>query len=207
MKNLLNFYLKIGQLKNIKRKGVTFYGIKNPDSTTDHSFRLAIMAWLFGKERKISQEKAIKIALIHDFPKIITGDITPYNGLLPKNKKEREEFVKKWRRLSLKEKKKRLTQKFNKEYKALKKLISGLPKNTKKEIKKLWIDYHRMRSSEARFVYQLDMIENLIEALECRKKKKEFPTRPWWEHADEVIDDPLLLKFLKEIEKRELKEN
>lgn len=50
------------------------------------------------------------------------------------------------------------------------------------------------------------MVENLLEALEWYKKDKKFPTRPWWEHAKEVIDDPILLKFLKEIDREELRE-
>jgi len=207
MKNILNFLLEVGKLKNIERKGITFYGVKKPDSATDHSFRIALMAWVFSQEKKINLEKAIKIALIHDICKILTGDITPYDGLLPKSKKEREKFVRRWRRLPLREKEKRYAEKFEKEYTALKKLTAKLPKNLKKEIIDVWLDYHRGGSSEAKFVSQLDILENLLEAFEWWKKNKKFPTKPWWEHADEVIDDPLLLKFLKEIEKEELKKN
>ena len=93
MKNILNFLIKIGQLKDVQRKGITFYGVKKPCSAADHSFRMVFMAWLFGKEKKINLGKALKIALIHDICKVYTGDITPYDGLLPRNKKERDRFV------------------------------------------------------------------------------------------------------------------
>jgi len=205
MKNTLEFLIEVGRLKNIKRKGVAFYGVKNPDSATDHSFRMAMMIWLFGNEKKINIEKALKIALIHDICKVLTGDITPYDGLLPENKKERDIFVRRWRRLSLNKKEQRHIQKFKKEYSALKKLISQLPPKIKEEIKRLWLDYHRSESPEAKFVSQIDIAENLLEAFEWRKKNKKFPTQPWWEHAEEVIDDQSLLNFLKEIEKEELK--
>jgi len=205
MKNILKFLIDVGKLKNIQRKGMTFYGIKEPDSATDHSFRMALMVWLFSEGKNINTEKALKIALIHDICKILTGDITPYDGLLPENKKEQDEFVRKWRRLSLKNKKERHTKKFKKEYSALKKIISGLSPKTKKEIKNLWLQYHRPESPEAKFVSQIDIVENLLEAFEWWKKNKKFPTKPWWEHADEVIDNPLLQRFLKEIEKEELK--
>lgn len=205
MKNILKFLIEVGRLKNIKRKGIAFYGVKNPDSAIDHSFRMAVMIWLFGKEKKINIEKALKIALIHDICKVLTGDITPYDGLLPENKKERDKFVRRWRRLSLDIKEKRYTQKFKKEYSALKKLISQLPPKMKEEIKKIWLDYHRSESPEAKFVSQIDIAENLLEAFEWWKKNKKFPTGPWWQHADEVIDDPTLSNFLKEIEKEELK--
>lgn len=205
MKNILKFLIEVGRLKDIQRKGITFYGVKNPDSATDHSFRMAMMIWLFGKEKKINIEKALKIALIHDICKVLTGDITPYDGLLPKNKKERDAFVRRWRRLSLNKKERRHIQKFKKEYSALKKLTSQLPPKIKEEIRKIWVDYHKNGSPEAKFVSQIDIAENLLEAFEWWKKNKKFPTQPWWEHADEVIDDLNLLKFLKEIEKEELK--
>jgi len=205
MKNILNFLLEVGKLKNIKRKGITFYGVKKPDRATDHAFRMAVMAWLFGQEKELSVEKVFKMALIHDLCKVLTGDITPYNGLLPKDKKERNQFVRRWRRLPLKEKEKRYAEKFKKEYDALKKLTSKLPNQLKKEMVILWLDYAKAESPESRFAHQLDIVENLLEAFEWWKKNKEFPTQPWWEHADEVVDDPTLLKFLKEIEKEELK--
>jgi putative hydrolase of HD superfamily len=96
MKNILNFLLKVGKLKNVERKGITFYGVKNSDSATDHTFRMAIMVWLFGFGRKIQMEKALKLALIHDISKVLAGDITPYDGLLPKDKMERDKFVMRW---------------------------------------------------------------------------------------------------------------
>jgi len=205
MRDLLDFLIEIGKLKKIKRKGVAFYGVKKPDSAVDHSFRMALMVWFLGQKRKINIEKAFKIALIHDICKVLTGDITPYDGLLPKDKKERDGFVRRWRRLRLNEKEKRYTKKFKKEYNALKKLILKLSTNLRKEITEVWLDYHKGRSPEARFISQLDIAENLLEAFEWWKKNKKFPTKPWWEHADEVIDDPILLKFLKVIEKEELK--
>jgi len=197
--------MEAGKLKNVKRKGISFYGVKYPDSATDHAFRMAIMVWLLGKNKRINHEKAIKIALLHDLCKIYTGDITPYDGLLPKNKKDREEFVKKWRRLPLSEKKKRHDDKYKKEYAALKKILSTLPEDLRKEIESLWTEYHKGVSHEARFVAQVDVVENLIEALEGWKQDNKFPTRPWWEHADEAVFEPALLDLLKEIEREELK--
>ena len=207
MKNILHFVINVGKLKNIYRKGITFYGVKNPETTNDHVFRTAIIALVLTPRKKLNLEKVLKIALIHDLCKVYAGDITPYDGFLPKDKKERYQFVRKWPRLLKREKEKWAAKKFEKEYSSLKKLISKLPKRLKKEILTLWTDYTKWKTPEGKFVYQLDMAENLVEALEHRKKNKKFPTQPWWEHADEVIDDPILLKFLKEIEKEELKKN
>jgi putative hydrolase of HD superfamily len=207
MKNNFKFLVEVGKLKVVARKGLTFYGVKNPDSATDHSFRMAMIVWLLSERKRFNVEKAIKMALIHDISKIIVGDITPYDGLLPEDKKERERFVRKWRRLSVKKKQKMYLQKFKKEYKALKKLISKLPSKFQKEVEDLWLDYHQNKSIEAKLVSQIDMLENLLEALEHYKKNRKFPTKPWWEHAEEIIDDPIILDLLKEIEKAERKIN
>jgi len=205
MKNIFNFLIEIGKLKNVKRKGITFYGVKNPETTNDHTFRMAMMAWILGARKKLNLEKLIKIALVHDLCKVYAGDITPYNGFLPRDKKERYKFVRKWPRLSREEKEKWSVEKFKKEYSALKNLTSKMPRELKKEMLTLWTEYTKWTTPEGKFVYQLDMIENLLESFEHWKKDRRFPTKPWWEHTEEVIDDPNLLKFLKEIEKEELK--
>jgi putative hydrolase of HD superfamily len=105
-KIFFNFLLEIGKLKNIERRGITFYGVKNPETTNDHTFRTAMMAWIFGNRRKLNLEKLIKIALVHDLCKVYAGDITPYDGFLPRNKKERYKFVRKWPRLPKEQKEK-----------------------------------------------------------------------------------------------------
>ena len=89
-----------------------FYGVKDAETTAEHSFRMTIVAWILGeianeKGENLNLEKVIKMALCHDLCEVYSGDITPYDGLLPKDKKEREKFVRKWLRLPQKEKKKR----------------------------------------------------------------------------------------------------
>jgi len=205
IKTLLNFFSEVGELKNIKRRGIAFYGVEKPDSCAEHTFRTALMVWIFGKKRGIDIKRALKMTLVHNLPKIYAGDITPYDGLLPENKEDRDEFVRRWRRLSAKEKKKRFEKKIKKEKQALTKLTSSLPAELKNEIFVLWREYVKGSTKEGKLVFQVDKLENLIEAFECWMKDKNFPTKPWWEHADEVIDDPELLEFGKEIEKRELK--
>lgn len=206
MKNILKFFIEIGKLKNIKRKGIAFYGVKNPDSATDHTFRSAMMAWVFGTmKRNLNVEKVIKLTLIHDIYKIYLGDATPYAGLLPKNKKKKAEFVKRWRRLFQIQKERRYKKKYEKQYEVFQKLFKNLPQELKEEAVNLQKDYTKRLTPESKFVVQIDLLEDLLEVLEQYRKNKKFPTRPWWEHADEVVDDPTLLKFLKEIEKEELK--
>lgn len=205
MKKLLNFLKTIGELKNIQRRGLTFYGVKDADSATDHTFRLALMVWIFGQKRKLDLAKAFKLALVHDLCKVYTGDITPYDGLFSKGKqKNHYGLAWRWRRLSLKEKEKRYKEKFQKERRAMQRLIVKLPSYVQSDMADIWLDYQNVKSQEAKFVSQLDRIENLIEALECWEKNKKFPTLPWWEHADEVVHDTDLLDLMEEISRAEL---
>ncbi len=200
-----NFLLRVGKLKKLKRKGIMFYGEKDPETTAEHSFRMTIMAWILAKKKGLDIEKVIKIALVHDLCEVYAGDITPYDGILPKDKKKRYEFVRKWPRFSEEEKRKRHAKKFKKEKESLERVIKDLPVGLKKEIMNLWLEYEKGVSEEGRFVRQIDRAENLLEAFECWTRNKKFPTKPWWQHAEEVIDDPVILEFLKKIEKEELK--
>lgn len=204
MKNTLSFLRKIGELKNIKRQGVLYYGFKNADTATDHTFRLALMVWIFGNKRKLNLNKAFKLAFVHDLCKVYTGDITPYEGLIARGDKDGHKLAWRWRRLTIAEKKKRFKRKFKKEKSAIQKLTKNLPQELKKDVMDTWLEYQECHSPEARFVSQLDRIENLLEAFECREKDRKFPTQPWWEHADEVVHDEEMLELMEEISKAEL---
>jgi len=204
MKELLNFFIEVGKLKGRERKGIAFYGVKNPETTAEHTFRMAIVGWFFARTEHLNVEKVLKMILIHDLCEVYAGDITPYDGLLPKDKDERFKFVRRWPRLSEKKKKTRYLRKFKKEKESLQRLIKNLSPKEKKEILDYWQDYEFGNSKEGRFVRQIDRTENLIEAFNCWQRDKNFPTLPWWEHADQVIDDPVIQKFLKVIELKEL---
>ncbi|MBI1984900.1 MAG: HD domain-containing protein [Candidatus Wildermuthbacteria bacterium] len=206
MKHLFQFLRTIGELKDIQRKGILFYGVKQADSAADHTFRLALMVWILSQKKQLNLARALKLALVHDLCKVYTGDITPYDGLFSKQiKKNPYELAWRWRRLPLSAKQKRFKEKFQKEQKALHRLVSGLSQPLQKDIMDTWLDYQRFGSPEARFVSQLDRIENLLEAFETFEKDKKFPTQPWWEHADEAVHDKELLGLMEEISREELK--
>ena len=205
MRSFFQFLKKIRALRNIKRQGVLYYGVeeKNVDSASDHTFRLVLMVWLLGQGRKLNLAKAMKLALVHDLCKVYTGDITPYQGLFPREDKKHR-LAWRWRRLSLKEKEKRHKEKSQKEKAAMQKLTHNLPENMRKSILDVWGDYEKVESPEAKFVHQVDRAENLLEAFEHFEKDHEFPTQPWWEHADEEIHDKELLLLLEVISQEEI---
>ena len=203
MKNILNFLIEVGKLKRTPRKGWVLRGIKNPETIAAHTFRMAIMSWLLGIEKKLNINKVIKISLIHDLCEVYAGDTTPYdNKFFSKDKKRWKEMTKKWPRFSKEEKEKIFQKKHKKENKALKKLILNLPLALKKEIRHLWIDYEKGSTKEGKFVHQLDRVENLLQALEYWEKDKQFAIEPWWIQIEELVDDPILLKFMKALDEK-----
>jgi len=94
-----------------------------------------------------------------------------------------------------------LLKKRNTEWQAIVKLTSHLPKNLQEEIINLWVDFEEGLSKEGRFVAQVDKIANLVQAIEYFKRDKKFPIMPWWIEIKERVDDPLLLKFVDELDR------
>lgn len=205
-KELVNFLISIGNLKDKKRKGWVLRNVKNPETIAAHTFRMAIMAWIIGKKKKMNIDKVLKMSLIHDICEVYTGDITPYDKILPKDKKKQKKVLEKWPRFSKKAKQINFREKYKKEKKALKKIISKLSPNLKKEIKNLWEDYEKGETREGRFVKQLDRLENLLQALEYWKRGEKFMIEPWWIQIKELIDDPDLLDFMQILEEKFHKE-
>lgn len=203
MKKFLDFFIEVGKLKKMPRRGWVINQIKNPESIADHIFRATIMGWILGEKKGgLNIEKLLKMALIHDLCETYAGDTTPYDSVLPKSKKKLRELMKTWPRFSAVEKKKRIFEKYRRETKALKKLISKLPANFKKEILRLWLDYEKGLTPEGRFFHQADRMENFLQAYEYWKKYKNPPLGPWWLWAREFFDDPVLLEFMGVLEKK-----
>jgi len=133
MDELIKFFIEVGKLKGSPRQGWVIRGIKNPESIAEHTFRVAVMAWVLAdrKNKKLNLEKIIKMALIHDLCEVYAGDTTPYDSILPKDKKKRQEVLKTWPRFSVEEKNKLAKEKYNKENAGLEKLIKNLPPKLK----------------------------------------------------------------------------
>ncbi len=202
MKNILDFLLEIGKLKGRERRGWLVHQIKNSETTAEHIFYLTFLVWALGKRKKINLDRAIKIALIHDLCEVYAEDLTPYDPLLPKDKKKIMEVLKRWPKFTPFLKKKKEKDKDKMEARALKKLISKLPKELKVEIRNLWLEYSRGITKEGRFVKQADKMANLLQGMEYWKKYGKIQHRLWMRWIKEIIDDPVLIKFIKTIERK-----
>jgi len=206
MKSILDFLLKINELKGKRRRGWGFHKIKNAETTAEHIFHLAIMVWMLGKDKDINMEKAIKMALIHDICEVYAPDFTSYDAkAIPEKGRITEKQL-----LKIKPKKGRPTHiqrikmekiKQKLEEKAMKKILSKLEPDIKSEIKNLWDEYQRGTTKEARFVRQIDKINNFLQGIIYWSKYGKIEYNLWLIRIKEVIDDPVILDFLEEIEK------
>lgn len=80
------------QLKSLPRAGWVRIGIDNPESVAAHSWGLAMLCleWAPKSETPLDIQRVLQIALVHDLPEVIAGDITPHDGVSTVEKHELE---------------------------------------------------------------------------------------------------------------------
>lgn len=203
MKETIEFLIRTEKLKEKERRGWLIHKINNPETTAEHIFHLAFLVWILGRKKKINLERAVGMALVHDICEIYSPDFTSYDAAGIKKKaagdfklapeKGRPEL---WQRKKLEKIKKKM------EEKAMTKLLANLPAPIKKKINNLWHDYENGFTKEGRFVKQADKMANLLQGLEYWKEYGKIEYELWIRRAKEVIDDPVLIEFIKAIENR-----
>ncbi|KAJ8396260.1 hypothetical protein AAFF_G00021270 [Aldrovandia affinis] len=140
MNNMLQFMKLVGQLKRVPRTGWVYRNVKQPESVSDHMYRMSIMA-LTITDRNINRDRCMKMALVHDMAECIVGDIAPADNISKAEKHRREE-------------------------EAMKHLTGLLQEGLRKEIYELWDEYEQQASPEARLVKELDQLEMILQAHE-----------------------------------------
>jgi len=206
MKDVLNFLTQVGTLKEKERRGWTIHEIKDAESTAEHIYSTALLVWLLGRKKKsFDLEKAMKIALIHDICEVYSPDFTSYDAAAIKEegevtREEIENLQPKKGRPTTKQRKKLQKIKKQMEEESMEKLVEGLDKELKDEIYGLWEEYEEASTPEGRFVKQADKVINLFQGIEYYKKHGKIEYELWIRRGKEIIDDPELLEFIKEIE-------
>jgi putative hydrolases of HD superfamily len=72
---IVSFGYEAGQLKKLPRAGWLLAGIPTPESVADHSFRVAILAYVIAVQEGANAERAATLGLFHDFPETRIGDV------------------------------------------------------------------------------------------------------------------------------------
>jgi hypothetical protein len=87
--NYVKFFETIENLKTTKRTGWIRKGVPNPESISDHMYRMAIMSLLV-PDSAIDLNRCCQMSLMHDIGESIVGDITPHDPVSKEEKFKRE---------------------------------------------------------------------------------------------------------------------
>ena len=198
--SLLEFFRAAGKLKTVARQGWVDRGIPDAESVADHTFRAMVMAWVLGARAGLDTNRLLKLMLLHDLPEAEAGDATPYGEVLA-SADDLAASVPRWRDLVSPEQfaaAKRAKRAV--EEQAAERLAAMLPDVLGAELAELWLDYTERRSPEARFAAQIDKLEAALQAIEYRDSGQEADVANFILSAREVVEHPVLLELLAEIE-------
>ncbi|PVB60182.1 HD domain-containing protein [Labrenzia sp. 011] len=139
LSGILTFLQSAEQLKDTIRSGSTRKG--RPESTAEHSWRLALMVLLLEKELEdIDFLKLLKLCLIHDLGEAISGDIPAPEQQPGDNRQARERAD-------------------------FQTLCAPLPQDLAKQLLVLWDEYAEAATVEARFAKAFDKLETIFQHL------------------------------------------
>ncbi|XP_028296028.1 5'-deoxynucleotidase HDDC2 isoform X2 [Gouania willdenowi] len=158
-------------LSRVPRTGWVYRNVKNPESVSDHMYRMAIMC-LTITDPGVDKDRCIRIALVHDMAECIVGDITPSDNISKEEKHRREE-------------------------EAMRHLTELLPQGLKQDIYSLWEEYENQSSAEARLVKQFDSLEMILQAHEY-EELEETPGRlqEFFDSTNGRFHHPDVLQFV-----------
>ena len=152
-------------LKHLPRTGWVDREVEAPESVAAHSWRLAMMAWLIADMQGLDGARAMRIAMVHDLPEVLTGDSTPFDEYAD-TPEERRRLASSppehggWRNTATR------AAKHARERAALEKMLIGVPELAATAVRAAWEDYDAGDSPEARLVGQLDTLEAYLQGLE-----------------------------------------
>lgn len=138
LKKQLEFALEIDKEKNIYRQ-THLSGHGRNENDAEHAWHMAIMAYILKEysNDKVDIAKVMIMCLIHDIVEIDAGDTYCYDAEGLKTQKAREDAAKE-------------------------RIYSLLPIDQKEELIKLFDEFEKNESPEARFAHAMDNLQPLI---------------------------------------------
>lgn len=136
---ILDFLQAAEQLKDTLRSGSTRKG--RPESTAEHSWRLALMVLVFEKDLAgLDIPRLLKLCLVHDLGEAISGDVPAPFQTQGDDRQVRE----------------------RRDFQAL---CAPLPEDLAEELLALWDEYAAAESSEAKLAKAFDKLETMLQHL------------------------------------------
>jgi putative hydrolase of HD superfamily len=196
---MLDVLGEAGALKRVPRQGWRYIDVSQPESVADHSYRLALMALLVAQfQPDVDPLRAVTLALVHDLPEAITGDLTPLDQALRDQDVDRALLFTNPPSYSNEAE----LAKHQAEEAALAAMTHRLPTDVADFLIDAWREYEASETNEARLVRQLDKVEALLQAYEYRETQPDLAIRSFELGTEGAIDDPLLITLLEAIGRR-----
>lgn len=149
---LLEYFRFVGKLKTVKRTGWVYKNINNPESVSDHMYRMSMIAMAVGGTNPARTARLVKLALVHDLAEAEVGDIAPADNVSKEEKNAREEAAMRDIRDNV---------------------LSGSPLGV--ELYELWLEYETGDTEDAKLIKEIDKMEMIIQADEYeRAQQKEL---------------------------------
>lgn len=142
LQDIVKFLEIVGILKRTQRTGWIDVGVYQPESVADHTFRTAVFCMLYADIENLDPLKLLRMALIHDFPEAIIGDLMP-NQKTTETKKNEES--------------------------AINQMLTLLPKSQRENYLAIWNEYQEGKTKEAKALRQIEKIEMALQAKEYEK--------------------------------------
>ena len=169
LQNLVKFLEITGILKRTPRTGWVDVGVYQPESVADHTFRTAFLCMLYADMEALDPLKLLRMALLHDLPEAVIGDLTPKQKTA--ETKENEET-------------------------AITHILGLLPKKQKENYLAVWDEYQEGKTREAKAVRQLEKIEMALQAKEYEKLGSAKSLERFIKSAEEATTWPDLVRLL-----------
>jgi len=141
----LAFFHVLERLKTQKRTGWIEHNVPNPESISDHMYRMAVLA-MCTSDPTLDVSKCVMMGVVHDLAEAQVGDITPREGI-PREEKQRLEAA------------------------AMHNFVHDMlhASPAARRIEALWEEYEQGVTPEAKFVKDLDRLEMALQAREYEK--------------------------------------
>lgn len=168
---IFQFLTICDNLKRVPRTGWLLRGVppSAAENVAAHSHTMTIMAYLLATQasEKVDLTRLLLMALIHDLPEAVIGDIPISAQRVDPSFREAKEKA---------------------ENEAMKTILNSLPEKIRLQLQKIWKEYLRGDTLEARLVEGADRLATAVHAAELIKRG--YPSNlfiPFIDHAEATM--------------------
>ncbi|KAJ3930535.1 MAG: HD domain-containing protein [Lentinula lateritia] len=162
----LAFFHILERLKTQKRTGWVDNNIQNPESISDHMYRMAVLS-MCTSDKNLDVAKCVMLSVVHDLAEAQVGDIAPSHGI---SREEKSRLEAEAMHIFIHE------------------MLHDSP--AAQRIGALWKEYEDRETPEARFVKDLDRFEMATQAFEYERDLNVSRLQSFYDSSIPYIEHP-----------------